>query len=743
MDRLIRSGLVLAALVALGVTPARAMEVADYQRAAAVHDTRLRGAIDNAVVTPHWLPDGRFWYTRRDRDGAEQRVLVDPAAGARQVLAADHPLQAQRALAAAPARLQAPVGGAALEVRDNDLWLIHADGRTQALTHDGDDGHGYGVRPDWTLRGIARRQATAPAPPFATWWSPDARHVFGVRYDERHVALYPYLDSAPDTGARPRLHQVHLGLPGDSAQVASSWFILDVDSGAMRTITPPHGWQVLSEAGALGWRAGKVYSAMVRYDGPARLQLVELDLRSGQLRPLLEERSATRVQLNLYPYSRPAVTVLAQRGQLVWFSQRDGWGHLYLLDLVNGGPLRQLTRGRWNVRDIVGVDESGAALWVTGSAVDAADPYLRQLYRVPLDGSGAVALTDDTLDHAIDAGTGPLSGARAPHGMAPHGRLFIDTVSSVSAPPRTVLRSGDDGRVHMVLEDADVRRVYAAGWRAPQRVQVVAADGRTPLMATVYLPPGYHDGGRYPVVDAMYGGVFIHNAPTTFADAVSAQNPVSRASLAELGFVVVTVDARGTGGREKAFTDASFNDGADTQLEDHVHALRQLAGRFTGMDLQRVGIYGHSFGGYSAARALLRHPDFYKVGVPSAGSHNLQGIYGGAVHGMDRLFVGMSPDGTKQRLPALRALDNAALADQLRGRLLLVYGELDENAPPALTLQLAAAFNRANKPYDLLYLANQDHELFRNDAYYTRRLWDYFVLHLAGQVPPANAPLAW
>lgn len=221
-------------------------------------------------------------------------------------------------------------------------------------------------------------------------------------------------------------------------------------------------------------------------------------------------------------------------------------------------------------------------------------------------------------------------------------------------------------------------------------------------------------------------------------------NPVARASLAQLGFVVVSIDARGTPGRSKAFHDASFLTAADLQLDDHVAAIGDLAKRYRGMDLTRVGIYGHSFGGYSAARALLRHPAFYKVGVASAGSHSFQGMYGGAIHGMDRL-VGGQPvyaDGTAMRpqpdaVPALfQPLANDALADRLQGRLMLVYGDLDENAMPALTLQLARALTLANKDYDLLYLPNQDHELFRNDDYYMRRMWDYFVTHLMGATPP-------
>jgi dipeptidyl-peptidase-4 len=210
--------------------------------------------------------------------------------------------------------------------------------------------------------------------------------------------------------------------------------------------------------------------------------------------------------------------------------------------------------------------------------------------------------------------------------------------------------------------------------------------------------------------------------------------------------VVITIDGRGTPGRSRAFHDVSYGLNHDTQINDHVAAIKQLAARYPGLDLQRVGIYGHSFGGYSSTRAILRRPEFYKVAVSSAGNQNFQGMYSGGVLGLDRLLTGPLDYGNGERfrptpdaVPAVyRAFDNANLADRLQGKLLLVYGDLDENAYPAVTVQLTSALIRANKDFDLLYLPNQDHELFRNDPYYTRRMWDYFVEHLMGAKPPAN-----
>lgn len=781
---------VLAFIDGCSTVSAQPLQPSDYQRAERVHDSHLRGALRNASVVPNWLADGRFWYEREDARGRRQAVLVDPlqatgkvlfepaaldsavahfgASGPRlrlaSVQATDDGLRlrfsgeapidcrwprwqcapSQDAMPPADALLS-PAGDAWLQVRDHNLWLQSPGTAARALTTGGEPGHGYGVLPDFTLRSIPRRQGRMPVRPFAVGWSPDGRYVAGIRYDERALQDYPYLESTPANSARPRVHTVKLGVLGDAQQVRDSLYIVDVRSGRQQDITLPEGWNILSEAGILGWDGGRLYAAMAHFGMPRRLRLVEIDAGSGALRTVLEESSDTRLQLNVYSYNRPAVAILPGRDTAVWFSQRDGWGHLYRVRLSDGKVMGQLTGGRWAVRDLLGVDSAGDWAYFSAGGVEGGDPYVRGLYRVPLHGGAVQRLAADGDDHLADAGTGMLFGGRAPQALSPGGGYLVDTVSSLAQPPRTVLRASDDGREVMVLEAADAQAVVTAGWRPPRRERLLAADGRTPIFATIYLPRDYRDDGSFPVIDAMYGGAFISNAPVTYAEAVSAQNPVSRASLAELGFVVVSIDARGTGGRDKAFHDSSFLHGADVQLDDHVAALRQLGERYQGIDLQRVGIYGHSFGGYSAARALLCYPAFYRVAVASAGSHNFQGMYGGALHGMDRLFGGVVPaTAMADGVPTpFAGLDNAALASNLRGHLLLVYGELDENAPPALTLQLAAALNKAQRRYDLLYLARQDHELFRNDATYTHRMWDYFVRHLAGQQPAdtALAPL--
>lgn len=422
---------VFACVALLSPHTTHALQAADYQRAERVHDSHLRGALRNASVLPHWLADGRFWYEREDTQGRRQAVLVDPVQATRQTLfeptaldAAVAPLgasgprlrlasvqqaddglrlrfsgevpvdcqwprwQCARSPDARPPAdaLPSPVGDAWLQVRDNNLWLQSPGTAPRALTRGGEAGNGYGALPDFALRGIPRRQGRMPVRPFAVGWSADGRYVAGIRYDERALQDYPYLESSPTHSARPRVHTVKLGVLGDAQQVRDTLFVVDTRSGRQHDIALPEGWNTLSEAGILGWDGDRLYAVIAHFGTPRRLRLVEIDASSGALRTVLEEASDTRLQLNVYSYNRPAVAILPRQDTAVWFSQRDGWGHLYRVRLSDGKVLRQLTRGHWAVRDLLGVDAAGGWAYFSAGGVDAGDPYVRDLYRVSLQG---------------------------------------------------------------------------------------------------------------------------------------------------------------------------------------------------------------------------------------------------------------------------------------------------------------------------------------------------------------------
>ncbi len=781
------------------------LTTADYARAERLLDYQLRGTLRNAVVAPHWLGQrDAFWY-RSDTAQGGRYLLVDAAKGTRepafdherlaallqhdfgqakadadhlqvkditpqgdglQVQLTDDKQQTIRCelpayhCERAPAEakpgedlLPSPDGKQAVFARDNDLWLRDlGNGHERRLTEDGQPYFAYGKLPDSITVAIPLMRSKTKIPPIGIAWSPDGKRLIGVRTDERAIAPYPFVEWVPQDGSfRPILYQLRLALLGDRGEARQDAFVIDVASGAKHALSLPADWQF--EEASLSPPQLQCSKDALRCYGVAttrdsrQLSLQEIDMRSGALRRVLSEKADTPVWLNPYIYDRANLRIVGDGREAVWFSERDGWGHLYLYDIASGRLERQLTRGDWPVRDIVHVDESARQLYFTAPGHRPGDdPYLRQLYRVSLDGGDPEALTADQAEHEFNV---PLldelavGQVGAESLFSPSGRYLVDTSSTIDQPPSSVLRASDDGHVVLPLEKADASTVYAAGWQPPARFHATASDGKTELYGVIYFPPGFDRASHasVPVIDAFYGGPQMTNVPRSFAEAAAAFNPISRASLAQLGFAVLTVDARGTPGRSRAFHDVGYGNFADPEIADHVAVIKQLGARYPALDLDRVGVYGHSFGGYTSARAILSHPEFYKVAVSSAGPHNFQGFYDGleAQIGMPDYGHGERFRPTPQAVPEhMRQIDNSALASQLRGHLMLVYGDMDENALPAVTLQLVDALTRANKNYDLLYLPNRTHEFFRTDAYYTRRMWDYFVTHLLHAQPPED-----
>jgi dipeptidyl aminopeptidase/acylaminoacyl peptidase len=362
---------------------------------------------------------------------------------------------------------------------------------------------------------------------------------------------------------------------------------------------------------------------------------------------------------------------------------------------------------------------------------------------VGFDGSGLRLLTPEDAYHEIEGqisafttyffGAGPR-----PSRISPDLRFLVDTWSTANQPPVSVLRSAVDGGKIATLEEADASALYDLGWQAPERFTVKAADGDTDLYGIILFPSTFDPSKKYPVINAFYGGPQVSAVPNTFVS--NAVEGMGRRSLAELGFTVVTVDSRGTVYRSKAFHDYSYLNVGEYGLEDQIGAIRQLASRFPAMDLDRVGIYGHSFGGYGSARAILAHPDFFKVAVSSAGVHNFASIY----HGFE-IMMGIPDygDGRTVAFDSLefpenyRPVDNRALAANLKGHLLIAWGEIDENVPPNTLVQLVDALIKADKSFDVIYMPNANHG-FAGDAWFIHRRWDYFVEHLMGADPPGN-----
>jgi dipeptidyl aminopeptidase/acylaminoacyl peptidase len=731
---------------------------ADYTRAEASLSQFTSPLVYGATATPEWLPDGRFWYRTNTREGMRV-VLVDPARRTRELLfdhdrlaaalasvsgtrftAASLPtatlelddagrkvwLQAGREWyacdvaayacerTAAPAstprsEVVSPDGRRSAFIRGFDLWVRDlASGRETRVTTDGVEDYGYAtdnagwVRSD---RPVVR-------------WSPDSRRIATFRHDARGVGMMHLVSAA--TG-HPELQSWRYPLPEDTVIFRIERLIVDLDAAGgprvVRLQMPPdqHRSTVCDHVSCDGtfadveWSAdGRTLAFVSSSRDHKRATLRVADAETGAVRDVLEETARTFIESGA---EGPNWRYLPESGEVLWFSERDDWGHLYLYDLKTGHLKQQVTTGTWNVLGLLRVDPASRTVWLTGNGREKGDPYFRYVYRVRLDGTDLRLLTPDSANHDVRP--------------SPDGAYFVDRASTPDRAPVIVLRDAEGAKV-LDLERADVSALAARGWRPPESFTVKARDNRTDLFGLLYRPTRLDPQRRYPVI--------VHVYPGPQSGSVGGRSFVSSRgdaqALAELGFVVVELDALGTPMRSKSFHEAWYGNMGDNGLPDQISAVRQLARRFPWMDVNRVGIYGHSGGGYASADAILRYPDFFKVAVSQAGNHDnltYEDDWGEKWQG---LLVKRS-DGTSN-------YDNQAnhvLAGNLRGKLLLAHGTMDDNVPPNNTMVLVDALIAANKDFDLVLFPNRRHG-FGNEPYMTRRRWDYFVANLLGARPP-------
>ena len=712
------------------------LSAADYAAAEKQDNAHLAALVKNAAVQPHWLDAGkRFWYTR-DEDEGRSIVVVDVASGTRQtalVCGADQPVcRLEEEPMADPALLYAPGGDRAAFVRDHNLWVRNLDdGSEAALTTSGERFAAYATGSDQSNFGRQSPGSVAISRPSATHWSPNGQWLITQRLDERNVETYPFLESVPTDGAfRPRVKEARIVLLGDASGYETDHYIIHVDTGSQVPIQLPEGMDLddpIPGNAPLGWSEDGHTAYLYASSVDAQIgMLLEVDMRTGESRVVLEERApGSRVYLGSFG-TPPMVRILDD--EFIWFSERSNYGHLYLYDLESGRLKRQLTEGDGAVSSILHVDAKRRSMLVTRSrAGEGFDPYQQYVFRIDLDGGEPTLLTPEIGDHDVD-----------PSKVSPDGAYFVDSFSIMSAPPKTILRSANEAAIVANLEVGDATALFELGWRPPIRVRVKAADGKTDLYAALYLADNkFESAGDLPIVDMNYINSIASVVPVSFTDAVRMSWVTG---TTHLGIHAVVVDGRGTPGRSRAFREAGYPAFADIQIEDHVAAIRQLAEEYPNIEADRVGIWGSSNGGAGAARAVLRRPDFFKVAVAAAGSHDYMSLppsgikFFGAPAYTGGTVVRPSADAVPENyLP----FDNASLASNLEGQLLLAYGDMDSMALPSATLRLANALINAGKSFDLLHMPNRGHFLLY-EPYFKMRLRNYFVEHLHGIDPPNN-----
>lgn len=737
----------------------RQLTAEDYTRAEKFLGYNTNPLVLNAGVRPTWLPDGRFWY-RTLREVGPEFVLVDPVKRTK-APAFDHDKVAAALSVAAgrtyeraklpfqsidlaadgttvsfnlnSRRFTCDVGGTACKaedrpaprpevlspdgkraafIRDWNLWVRDvASGQETPLTSDGVKDYGYATdNAGW-------RFSDRPV----VKWSPDSRKIATFQQDQRGTGEMYLVDTRV---GHPNLLAWKYPLPGDKVITMIERVVIDVDAKkVVRFKMPPdqHRSTLCDDVICGGdwvdvqWAPDSSSLAFVSSSRDHKLaELKVADIQTGAIRDVVHELVGTFFESG---NGRANWRYLPTSNEVIWFSQRSDWGHLYLYDLATGQQKRQITSGDWNVTELQRVDENARVIYFEAVGREGGrDPYYRHFYRVAMDGEDLRLLTPADADHDVS--------------LAPNGSVVVDVWGTPDTPPTAVLRDQAGAEV-LALESADVSKLVAAGWQPPQRITVKARDGVTDLYGLLFRPTHFDPSKKYPIINHIYPG------PQT-GSVGSRQFAASRAdtqALAELGFVVVEIDGMGTPWRSKRFHEKYYGDMGDNTLPDQVAGMKELASRFPWIDLDRAGIYGHSGGGYATAGAMFRYPDFFKVGVSQAGNHdnrNYEDDWGEKWQGLLENQAGGKSNYDNQA--------NQLVAHQLKGRLLLAHGTMDSNVPVYNTLLVVNELIKANKDFDLIILPNRGHG-FGNEPYMMRRRWDYFVTHLMGAVPPAGYEL--
>ena len=531
-------------------------------------------------------------------------------------------------------------------------------------------------------------------------WSADSRRIAMQRIDNRKVGKYPLYSS---TGTKPVDKSYTYAAPGDSAITEFDVRVIDIESKTAVRADQPQSPAINFGAGIQWSRSADRLFAMSSSRGYKRMTLSAVDANTGKLTTITKDSVPTWLESRGY-------RVVNGGEDILYISERDGWAHIYRF-AADGTLKNQVESGPYVVTGMARVDSVARQIYFLAQGKDPGLPYHAKLYRINFDGSGLTLLTPEEGTHSAF--------------FVPKANYFVDTWAAANQPPVITLRSGATGRVIMELGRGDVELLESVGWTPPEIFTVKARDGVTDLWGLIYKPSDFDSTKSYPILDHIYPGPQVGSVGTW---SFNARNEPR--ALAELGFIVIELDHMGTPGRSKAFHEFYYGNMGDNGIPDHMAGIRQLAAKHRWIDIDRVGIYGHSGGGFASTDAILRYPDFYKVAVSGAGNHD-QRTYGYFWGEKYQGLLKKNPNGSDN----FEASANYTMAANLKGKLLLMHGDMDNNVHPANTLRVVDALIKANKDFDMLIVPDAAHGL---PDYTIRKQWDYFVRHLLGVEPPKD-----
>ena len=684
------------ALIAQSAYQPSRSEIMERYRKAKVLDSLASRSIFKTSVRPNWLPGGKaFWYRNYLKDSVQEYYYVDIEKGTRVKVTRQYvdslPKEKERERRRPFADREwsrwanfstdslSPDGKYTAYVKDGNVFIRSADGgESIQFTTDGDEKKPYGE--------LA--------------WSPDSKYVVGYHINPvKDSAVYYVLSSVKGT-TRGQLHEHPYKQPGDPFTTYEMYLFRVGETKPVKVNTP-----LIDFFGSpqLHWRQKDnryfTYEKVER--GHQRFRIIEVDGQTGETRTVYDEQTPTFIyESRLYTHYLP------ETNELLMTSEKDGWRHIYLLDATTGQQKQQVTRGQWIVRDIDSIDVKKREIWFTASGMNPdEDPYYIHYYRIGFDGRRLMSLTPAKANHIVV--------------FSPDKKYFIDASSEINVPTVSALYRTADARKIMDLETADASAYLATGMRFPEPFHAKGRDGVADIWGVVLRPADFDPGKRYPVVENIYAGPQASFVPQDFTSRYGEMQ-----SIAQMGFIVVQIDGMGTANRSKAFHDVCWKNLADAGFPDRILWIKALAAKYPYVDTTRVGLYGTSAGGQNSLGGLLFHGDFYKAAVSSCGCHDNR---------MDKQWWNEQWMG----YPVGRHYDeqsNVTNAWRLRGDLLLMVGEADNNVPPESTYRVADALIKAGKTFDFLPLPGSDHT--DGGPYGRVKRRDFFVKHLLGVDPP-------
>lgn len=531
-------------------------------------------------------------------------------------------------------------------------------------------------------------------------WSPDSKKVACCKIRPVEKRYVYYVESSPTDQLQPKLHKQEYAKPGDELPFKVPC-IYEVETS--RGIIPSTElFDKQFDVWAPVWdKDSRCITFEYNQRGHQVYRILELSAETGKIRTLIEETSDKYVN-----YSRRFRYDLQDGKRIIWASERDNWNHLYLYDRATATPVSQITKGEWYVRQVLYVDEPNEQIYFSANGMQPnEDPYLIRYYRIGFDGKGLTCLTPEEGMHQ----------ARFSHDM----NYLVDIYSMVDKAPIAVLRNAKDGSVVMPLETADISRLLAEGWKAPEIFSAKGRDRKTDMWGIIIRPTNFDANKKYPVLEYIYQGPGDHYVPKTFI-------PYNyfMTGIADLGFIVVMVDGMGTSFRSRTFENICYKNLKDAGLPDHIAWIKAAAQKYPSMDIDRVGIYGCSAGGQESMSAVLFHPEFYKAAYSACGCHDNR---------MDKIWwneqwLGYPVD---EQYKDGSNVENAHL---LTRPLMLLVGELDDNVDPASTMQVVNALVKANKEFELVVIPGAHHTMGEDFGEHKR--YDFFVRNLMNMNPP-------